>query len=352
MKIYQCHCAGAGFPRPVNQGRARGPRPYGFLNLGSFLLAFLVVIFFCLPAFAASKEGSVKNGNALYQKENFAEAAKKYEAALEKDPQSDIINFDLGTAYYKKGNYEKAIDALQKALLSDDTQLRSKTQYNLGNTFYKLGLGQDKQGDTQKAVSSLEQSLERYQNVLSQKNDKAKEKKDPDAQHNYDAVKKVLEELKQKLQKQQQQQSKGQEDKNKDKQQQEQQKQEQQNAEKEQQEKQSESEKNSEPDKKENSSGSSARQQQQQKDSAKTDQEQQKDNDKEPNLTQNTSGPNDKKDNGQQSSSAGGAQDAQQPLSSKEAEMLLRDYQQDEEPKGLLNFMHRKSKEVPVGKDW
>ena len=32
--------------------------------------------------------------------------------------------------------------------------------------------------------------------------------------------------------------------------------------------------------------------------------------------------------------------------------MMLNNYEQNEEPKGLLNFIRKKGKMSPVGKDW
>ncbi len=136
--------------------------------------------------------GIVTQGNELFRKSAYAEAVRKYEAVLKKDPESAIINFNLGTALYKTGDYPRAVAALQKALLTDDPRLRAAARYNLGNALYKHGMSvEDK--DLQGAIRRLEQSLSQYEEVL--KGDP----KDADARFNHDFVKRQLERLRKKL---------------------------------------------------------------------------------------------------------------------------------------------------------
>ncbi|VAW13125.1 hypothetical protein MNBD_BACTEROID05-85, partial [hydrothermal vent metagenome] len=40
--------------------------------------------------------GKVKKGNDLYAQESYKEAGEKYKEILESQPESDIINFNLG----------------------------------------------------------------------------------------------------------------------------------------------------------------------------------------------------------------------------------------------------------------
>ena len=134
-----------------------------------------------LSAEAASPKKTVEQGNEFYAKEDYISSIAEYSTALEKDPESDIINFNLGTAYYKNQDYDKAISHFQKALLTDDEEFKKKVYYNLGNALYKSGASIEKE-DTQTAMEILEQSLMQYQNVLDLNTE------DEDSKYNFDFV--------------------------------------------------------------------------------------------------------------------------------------------------------------------
>ncbi len=154
-------------------------------------LALILFFIGAGPGFCASKESLVKKGNALYQKNNFAESVKEYETALKKDPESPAINFDLGTALYKNKKYAEAISYLQKGLLSKDPLLKKQAHFNLGDAFYKKG--RELEGSRlDEAIADLEESLRQFEAVRNV------DDKDNDAKYNHDTVKKELERLKEK----------------------------------------------------------------------------------------------------------------------------------------------------------
>ncbi len=131
----------------------------------------------------------------MYNKGQFGEALKNYEAAYKTSPDSDIVNFNLGTALYKTKDYQKAISHFEKSLVSNNQSLEEKASYNLGNAKYKYGIGQE-ETNLKGAVRLLEQSLRHYERALEI------EPEDKDARYNYDFVKKELERLKEKLKQQ------------------------------------------------------------------------------------------------------------------------------------------------------
>jgi len=293
----------------------------------------------------ASVAGDVKRGNDFYKDKAYDKAVEKYQKALERLPESDIINFDLGTAHYKNQEYAKAIGPLQKALLSDDPQLRQRAQYNLGNAFFRLGLGQEGQ-DLNSALGSLERSLASFESVL--KNDP----QDADARYNFDVVKKELERLK----KQQTQQGQCPNP----------------NLNKTTEPKDSSSpqspgalpqnpESSSAPE--QQAAGQESRGQEQNQDQAKDAQGQEQGGAEQKNSQTNAGS---ESPSGQDLKSASAAEPQRtetasgpettaaghDPVERREAEMMLRDYQQREETRGLLNFQKRSSTEAPVSKDW
>lgn len=279
---------------------------------GAGFLLFIAVLVFPRPGQAASARGAVRQGNRLYEQGKFADSLKMYEEALQKDPESDIINFNAGTALYKQKRYDGAVDRFQKAILSDDASLRERAYYNLGNSFYKSGIEKET-ADINAAITALRESLRHLASAL------ALDKKDQDAQYNYDFVNKELERLREEQQKQQQQSQQNQDG--------------QKNQEHEQDQQPSDGQAGSREDQKQQQSGA-----------------QQSDKPENPPQSQSdASHAQEQKDERQvHSGSVPGAEE----LTKSEAERLLQNYQQTEEPQGLLHVFKEKHETGAVIKDW
>ena len=101
-------------------------------------------------AYAASVAHEVEKGNRLYAQERYAEALLHYDEAELATPESDIVNFNRGAALYKKGEYQKSIDASTKALTSENADVEAQAYYNIGNSTYRLG---DKEGSVNPTVA-------------------------------------------------------------------------------------------------------------------------------------------------------------------------------------------------------
>ena len=294
------------------------------------LIPFLLIIFFPAASLAASKEKDVREGNAFFKKEDFAAALDKYTDALKKDPESGVVNFDLGTAAYKKGDYETTLTHLNRSLLSDDKNLKQRVQYNLGNAFYRRGQQQEDK-NIQIAIDSLTQSLSHFEQAM------GLDEKDADAKFNYEFVKRELERLKQQQQQQQQQnaQSKASKQDSQDQQQK-------QNTDK------RKDEGNGQPQpnaRSKNEEQQEHGQQQSSEDQDKPDSPEENDR-----SVQNQLGAGGK-DQAVPSESTQTPGDPNN-MTQQEAEMILKSYQQSEEPKGLLNLRARRQDERPVLKDW
>ncbi len=286
----------------------------------------------------ASPGKDVRIGNRLYQKGNYEGATLKYQEAAKKAPNSDIVNFNLGSGFYKKGEYDKSLEYFRKALLGSDKILQSQAHYNLANALYKSGMVREN-SDLSSAIQSLEEALTHYEKRL------ADTPKDTDAQFNYDFVKKELERLKKKQQEQRQkeQQQKSQDDQQKFQEQQSQNNAEQQKA-----------------DQQKADQQKSEQQQLQQQDNfgqqAKEDQGQQtqleEDKDRQSNQknTRKSASAQQESGEGQEESQAGSGDGKE--LTPQEAKWLLEGYEQSEEPKGLLLMRVRRGEERPVEKDW
>ena len=267
------------------------------------LYSFLLITIFFIPSLVwASVAGEVNKANDLYKQGKFDDSLNLYQEALDKDGKSPVIKYDLGTALYKKGDYAKAKEYLEHAAQDKNNKLKPKAEYNLGNVLYKSGV-QKENTNVDQAINSLQEALGHYGQTI------AVDPKDQDAIFNQDFVKKAIERLKK--QKQQQQQKNQQQKQNQKQQQQNQQNQ--QNQQKQQENQQSQQNKSKDQKNKQSSSESQAQKQQ---------------------------------------NAQAQAQQDQKELDRKQAEDLLEEYQENEEPKKLLNYMPKKIDDRPVLKDW
>ena len=315
------------------------------------VLAIIFLLLFCVPAYADPGAGEVRAGNDLYRKGNFSEAMEHYEKAALKNPSEARIEYDLGAAAYQAKDYDAAVEHFQKSLLTDNDKFRRDVHFNLGDAFYRAGiLQEDKELD--QAIKRLESSLGSFEKAI------ALDPKDQPSAENYLFVKKEIERLKQKKE-QQQQQKKQQQDQQ---QKQDQQKQDQQLQDQKQDQKQDEQQKKDQPqdqqkseEQKKQEQGEQEKRGQEKKDQEKKDQAQkdqeQKDQEKRKQQEQKDQPKPDSAGNDQNNSASG--QMAEGQISSqKDANDMVDNFERNELPKGLLNFIHKQAEARPVDKDW
>lgn len=155
--------------------------------------AAAVVLLLLLPVAVQAKNSGIE----AYEREDYKGAMSEFDRQLQKRKESAELNFDLGAAAYKAGEYGKALDAFSNAVTSPDPALRSAAEYNLGNTLFQQGAQQQqKEGRVQR----WKDALQHYEQAL---------KVTPgnkDAEYNRDVVRKLLEEKEPPKQDQQQQQ--------------------------------------------------------------------------------------------------------------------------------------------------
>ncbi len=166
----------------------------------NIILITLIIIFLPFLCFGVeSAKKQVKNGNLLYNKNEFNKALESYEKASQGLPDSDVVNFNLGAASYKLEDYDSAIKYFQNSLLSDDELLQKKASFNLGNSKYKHGIEKEDL-DINSSVELLEEALHHYERVLDEQT------QDDDGKYNYEFVQEELKRLKKKLVQQEKQQ--------------------------------------------------------------------------------------------------------------------------------------------------
>lgn len=317
----------------------------------AFLVGILVVLSVNV-ADAATVAREVNRANELYGKGKFEDALEHYQEALVKEPGSALVHYNIGTAQYKRSSYSDSVEHLHKALLTDDPQLQEKVRYNLGNALFKQGIAKES-SDLSGAIEDLERSLGQYEKNLTSV------RKDPDVQTNYEFVQKELQRLKEKQKQQQEKQ-------------QDQQNQQQQNRSDK---SKKDDQQNKDQDQKQGSSGDQNKNEPPQdrpKDQNKSDgnndnsdQGKQSKDDQKPNGDAPKDGQH-KKDQPPKSNPGAGEtggqpqdqnSDAAQTngqglMTPQEAQMMLDDYQRNDEPKGMMYFKPQSDNSKTVIKDW
>lgn len=155
------------------------------------LIVIILILLLSTPAAYASMREQVRQGNELFSKKDWDGAIERYLNALEYPAGAAVARYNLGTAFYKKGNYDQAVEHLTKAAAEADKTIVPRAWYNAGNAFYKKSLSlEDK--DLNGAVVSMEKAIDAYQQSL------IAQPKDEHARSNREAAVKQLERLRKK----------------------------------------------------------------------------------------------------------------------------------------------------------
>jgi Ca-activated chloride channel homolog len=160
----------------------------------------------------------IEDGNQLFKQGKYDAALSKYGNVLVNDPDSPLLNFNMGDANYKAGKYTEAINSFARVRPGDnDPKQLAKVAYNVGNAQYRLAAAAEAD-KPQDALQGYATALAAYRRAL------GADPTDRDAKFNYEFVSKKLDDLKKKLeeQKQQQDQQKDQQQQQQDQQQQQQ----------------------------------------------------------------------------------------------------------------------------------
>ncbi len=135
------------------------------------LLGFLVN---SAPASADLINTDKIKGDQSLKKEKHDEALNNYLQAQVKDPHDPALNYHMGIAFYRKGDYKKSLTSFNKSLkYSRDPVLTEQALYNLGNSHFKMRKYKD-------AIDAYEKALK----IIPQ---------DQDAKFNLELAKKLLE---------------------------------------------------------------------------------------------------------------------------------------------------------------
>ncbi len=155
---------------------------------------------------APTAHAATNSGLDAYQKGDYDEAKRLFDADREAHPDSPEHAYNAGTSAYQKGSFAEAVDLFGRALQSENPAFRSRASYNIGNSLVKLATANRRSADR----PALENAIAQYDEAL---------KPDPDLSQARENAEKVREFLKKLDEQKDKSKSSKEKDKNKDKEQ-------------------------------------------------------------------------------------------------------------------------------------
>jgi len=166
--------------RFVAEPEKRWPK---FASLRRSVVVTLVVGLAMTAANAA--KASTRDAERAYHEGKFKQSADEYGRALARSPEDVKLQYNLGVAAYKSGDFAKAGAALDQSLHSDRLDLQENAYYDLGNVLYRVGQESvAKKPDV--TTDKWKKSIASYESALKLN------PKDQDAVYNRDLVKRRL----------------------------------------------------------------------------------------------------------------------------------------------------------------
>jgi Ca-activated chloride channel homolog len=117
------------------------------------VITFAIIMFLSSPLYADAFGTLVEKGNSAFKENDYKTALDFYHQAEVEKPETPELDFNIGTALHKEGNYEEAIEKFQKSMATDNVQHEAGALYNIGNTQFRME-------DYQAAIQSYQKSLE------------------------------------------------------------------------------------------------------------------------------------------------------------------------------------------------
>mgnify|MGYP000166839544 CR=1 FL=1 len=107
----------------------------------------------------------IKKGNQKYEEGKYDEALKFYERARSQK-ESDVSRYDLGDAYYRKGDYDAAAENFSAMLDTKNAPLARQGFSNFAAANLMAGFKKADKGDAGAAVKNLKTAASAYRKIL------------------------------------------------------------------------------------------------------------------------------------------------------------------------------------------
>src|SRR4030042_3185737 len=83
----------------------------------------IIILLFTLISLPACEPRALRDGHQFYKNGKYEEAINAYNQGLTKDPGFHVFNYHVGISFYKKREYEKAVEHLTRVLTIEDSDL-------------------------------------------------------------------------------------------------------------------------------------------------------------------------------------------------------------------------------------
>ena len=120
-------------------------------------ICFLILISVVLVGWIGGWTRALKAGNEAYTYGDYDEAQIAFREAARQKPDSPLAHYNLGTAFYRNGRFNEAIEAFREALSRHNRA--SESTLRLAHIYYNLGNAQFKMGDLRRAIDAYRHSL-------------------------------------------------------------------------------------------------------------------------------------------------------------------------------------------------
>ena len=182
-----------------------------YLHIPSKNVLRLVVALF-LVVFVASSQAAnratvnkVREANDAYKAGRYEEAIKAYESVGVDNPNMPELSYNMGLAYYRIRDFEKARELFNESLSTRNLDLEANAKFNLGNVAYSQAL--EKLNAIPEAIEKAKQAISHFRDVLDI------HPEDTDARANIETAQLLVKDLLDKQKQQQEQQDQEQQDK-------------------------------------------------------------------------------------------------------------------------------------------
>lgn len=172
------------------------------MNMPVLKFLLFIVIIAAVHSYSDETYSKNKRGNNLYKNKEYKDALKVYDDAILLSPSDSRLKMNKGSAHYQLGEFDKAEEAYNAALSSDNKQQLADAHYNMGNILFREGAKMYQQGP-QQALEKFKSAYDHYVKSLEIR------PSDTDTKWNLQLAHQVMKQLEQQ-QKQQQDQNKDQ----------------------------------------------------------------------------------------------------------------------------------------------
>ena len=120
-------------------------------------LCFLILLSVVCVGWIGSWTRTLKIGNEAYTAGDYHAAQIAFREATLQKPDSPLAHYNLGTALYRSGRFNEAIEAFRESAAKHNEKFEATL--SLAAIYYNIGNAQFKMGDLKSAIDAYKHSL-------------------------------------------------------------------------------------------------------------------------------------------------------------------------------------------------